>query len=117
MSQTDTKKKAMLLALEKTLGVVTPAAKSVGIDRRTHYRWIENDPEYKAAVEDMPEIALDFVESQNYKQIKEGNTAAIIFYLKTKGKKRGFFEKKEHDHNINQQSTIIIESFPDDDED
>lgn len=103
------KKKAMIEALERTLGVVTPACKAVGISRWTHYDWIKNDPEYKQAVEDMPEIALDFVESQNYKQIKDGNTSAIIFYLKTKGKGRGYIEKKETEVTVKGKSQLIIE--------
>lgn len=94
------KKEAMIEALMRTMGVITPACKAVGITRRTHYNWLESDPEYKQAVEDMPEIALDFVEAQNYKQIKEGNTSAIIFYLKTKGKSRGYIERREHDHKV-----------------
>ena len=46
-------KKAMLEALEKSLGVVTSACKSVGIGRSTHYLWLDNDPEYRRAVEDI----------------------------------------------------------------
>ncbi len=42
---------------------------------------------------------MDFAESQLYKQIKEGSTAATIFYLKTKGKKRGYIERQEIEHN------------------
>jgi len=32
------------------------------------------------------------------KQIQEGQTAATIFYLKTKGKARGYVERSEIDH-------------------
>ena len=42
-------------------------------------------------------IALDFAESQLHSQIKDGSTSATIFYLKTKGKKRGYVEKQELD--------------------
>ena len=37
------RKKAMIGALQKSLGVVTTACKVVGIDRQTHYNWLETD--------------------------------------------------------------------------
>ena len=91
----DINKKAMVEALEKSLGVVTTACKTVGIARSTHYLWMNTDDEYKQAVEDISEVALDFAESQLHKQIKEGNSTSTIFYLKTKGKKRGYVERQE----------------------
>lgn len=89
------KKKALLEALEKSLGVVTTACKTVGIDRTTHYRWLKEDEEFETQVKDIENVALDFAESQLLKQIKDNNTTAIIFYLKTKGKNRGYIEKQE----------------------
>lgn len=99
--QNPTQKKAMLQALEKSLGVVTSACKAVGINRSTHYEWLKTDEEYKKEVEDVENIALDFAESQLHKQIKEGNTSGTIFYLKTKGKKRGYVERTE----VHQETT------------
>jgi hypothetical protein len=93
-------KKAMIDALEKSLGIVTTAAKSVGIDRTTHYRWLNEDEDYKKAVEDIAEVVIDFAESQLHKQIKEGNQSSTIFYLKTKGKKRGYIEAQEFKVNM-----------------
>jgi len=94
-TKNDIQKAAMLEALEKSLGIVTSARKSVGISRNTHYTWLKQDDIYKEAVEDIENIALDFAESQLHKQIKDGNTAGTIFYLKTKGKKRGYVERTE----------------------
>lgn len=85
----------MIEALEKSLGIVTTACKSVGIARSTHYEWLGSDPEYKAAVEGVADIALDFAESQLHKQIEKGEVSSTIFYLKTKGKGRGYVEKTE----------------------
>tara|TARA_R110000823_G_scaffold82163_2_gene186413 strand:+ start:88 stop:468 length:381 start_codon:yes stop_codon:yes gene_type:complete len=99
--QNPTQKRAMIQALEKSLGVVTSACKSVGINRSTHYEWMNTDEEYKKEVEDVENVALDFAESQLHKQIKEGNTAGTIFYLKTKGKKRGYVERTE----VHQETT------------
>lgn len=98
MDRTEQHKKAMLEALEKSLGVVTSACKSVGIGRTTHYLWMDNDPEYRKAVNDLENVAIDFAESQLHQQIKGGNPTATIFYLKTKGKKRGYVERQEIAH-------------------
>jgi hypothetical protein len=97
MDKTEQHKKAMLDALEKSLGVVTSACKTVGIGRTTHYLWMQEDKEYKAAVDELSDVAIDFAESQLHKQIKEGNSTATIFFLKTKGKKRGYVERQEVD--------------------
>ncbi len=85
----------MLEALEVSLGIVSTAAKKANIDRTIHYDWLKSDPEYKAAVESIQESVIDFAESHLYKLVKEGNPAATIFYLKTKGKKRGYIERQE----------------------
>jgi len=92
---THAKKRAMIEALRKTLGVITTACKQVEIERSTHYRWMREDQDYREAVEDVGEIAIDFVESQLFKQITEGNTASTLFYLKTKAKHRGYVERQE----------------------
>lgn len=90
------KKAAMLEALEKSLGVVTTAAKAAGIDRDTHRLWLKDDAEYKAKVEELSDVALDFAESQLHKQILNGEVTSTIFFLKTKGKQRGYVERQEH---------------------
>jgi len=107
------KKDAMIQALTTSLGNVTEAAEKIGIRRETHYDWLKNDPEYSAAVASLKNVALDFAESQ-LKKLMEGaerqalthdgeivtikdapNTSAIIFYLKTQGKQRGYIERSE----------------------
>ena len=93
--RSDTKKKKLLEALEKSLGVVTSACKNVGIHRSTFYDWYKSDPVFKDQVDDINNIAIDFAESQLHKQIQDGNTSATIFYLKTRGKSRGYVERSE----------------------
>jgi hypothetical protein len=95
MNKTEHNKKAMLDALEASLGVVTTACRSVGIGRTQYYQWLKDDAEFASHVEDIADIAVDFAESQLHKQIKDGSTGATIFYLKTKGKKRGYVETTE----------------------
>ena len=100
-------KKAILTALEKSLGVVTPACRQVGINRTTYYKYLKEDQEFAKQVKDIENIALDFAESQLHKQISEGNTTATIFLLKTKGKSRGYVERSEIVHDNQIKSTII----------
>ena len=107
------KKDAMVQALTKSLGNVSEAALAVGMCRETHYAWLKDDVEYSAAVASLKNVALDFAESQ-LKKLMEGaerqalthdgeivtikdapNTSAIIFYLKTQGKGRGYIERSE----------------------
>lgn len=91
------KKNAFLAIMERTLGNITASCKEIGIERSTYYRWLEKDAKFKQAVDDLSEMSVDFAESQLKKQIKDGDTTATIFYLKTKGKHRGYSEKVEFD--------------------
>lgn len=95
-------KKSVLVALEASFGIVSTACKTANISRQTFYRWMQEDEVFKAMVESMQEYTLDFVESHLLKRIKEGSDAAIIFYMKTKGKKRGFIEKAPEGNDGNQ---------------
>lgn len=99
-------KKNFLEALKKSLGVITPACNLVGIGRKTYYRWIESDPEFYKEVQDIENISLDFAESKLHELINDGNCSATIFYLKTKGKERGYVERYE---NINTQKDPFSE--------
>ena len=94
-NKTNTIKKKLLEALELSLGVVTTACENVGCNRDTYYDYYNKDQKFKAKVDELQNVALDFAESQLHKQIKDGNTTATIFLLKTRGKKRGYIERSE----------------------
>jgi len=78
----DKRKEFMLQALGKTLGLVTPACKELGVSRDTFYRWLREDPEFKKKVDEIDDIQGDFVEHQLFKKIKEGSERSILFYMK-----------------------------------
>lgn len=106
-------KKAVLEALEARYGIITNACHDAGIARSTFYEWQANDPEFKAAVDEIQESASDFVESKLFEKINgvqigemddEGelkvydvppSDTAITFYLRTKARKRGYAERTE----------------------
>lgn len=93
----DENKEIMLKCLEQALGVVSTACKAAKIGRVTHYRWLKKDEEYADKVRDVQEVAVDFAESHLHRLIQDGNPAATIFMLKTKGKNRGYIERQEID--------------------
>lgn len=94
-------------------GIISYACEKTGISRATYYNWINSDDEFKAACEDVDEAVIDVVESKLLSQINDDNLTAIIFYLKTKGKKRGYVEKVENDVSINTFEKLMQE-LPDD---
>ena len=94
-TKTTLKKEAFLVALEKSLGIVSQAAKQVGIDRTTPYRWMKEDEEFKERVEEIQNVVGDFAETKLYELVNEGNPSAVIFLCKTKFKNRGYVERQE----------------------
>lgn len=103
------RKKAMIAALTKSLGIVSAACQQVGVSRWTHYDWMQKDAKYKTEVENISENAVDFAEGKLLAKINSGDTIATIFYLKTKGKARGYVEKQEIDNNVKIDQPIIID--------
>lgn len=90
-------KEIFLQKLEKSAGVMVHACKALNIDRTTIYQWRKEDEEFNAKIEEVEEICLDMAETALWRNINAGDTPSIIFYLKTKGKKRGYIEKQEID--------------------
>ena len=107
------KQEKFLKCLEKSLGVITTACKIAGINRSRYYSWLKQDDDFREAVEDIDNIALDFAESQLHKQIKDGSTSAVIFYLKTKGKRRGYSEYYQAEERKPEQTININYVKPD----
>ena len=89
------KKESLLKALEKSLGVVTTACKNADVHRSTFYEWYKKDNNFKEQVDDLKNVALDFAESKLHEQISKGVPSSTIFYLKAKGKNRGYVERQE----------------------
>lgn len=107
-----TKKQAFIEALKESKGIIENAREKVGVPRATIYNWRQADAEFNEAVikaiDEGSEVALDFVENKLYDRIMEGDTTATIFYLKTKGKKRGYVEKQEIEHSAKDGLTIVV---------
>ena len=96
----------MISAIVEAEGNLTQAAKILGCSRTTVHKYINDYATVKQAYHDINEQTLDFVEDQLMTQIKRGNITAIIFFLKTKGKHRGYVERQEFQHDGEVKVTV-----------
>ena len=95
------KQTKFLKAFEETFGVISYACKAANVSRQAYYNWRKNDPEFDEKAREVEESAIDVAEGKLLTQIGEGNLTAIIFYLKTKGKKRGYVEQVDNNVTMN----------------
>lgn len=96
-------------------GIISYACRKIDITRSCYYKWVDNDPKFKEKVDEINEETIDVVESKLLSAINDDDLTAIIFYLKTKGKKRGYVERVEQDVNINPFEQLMKE-LPDEPE-
>jgi hypothetical protein len=89
------KKEQFIEALEKSMGIMSQAAKKIGVERTTPYRWMREDEEFKDRVDEVQNVVLDFAETKLFELVQDGNPTATIFLLKTRGKERGYVERQE----------------------
>lgn len=73
----------------------TEANEAIGVNRSTIWRWIKNDPSFAEAVRQIEEEALDEAEGQLMQLVRGGELGAIKFFLKTKGRSRGYGDRLE----------------------
>ena len=90
------RKTAFLGVMDKSLCNVSTSCKHVGISRNCFYDWMKKDPYFNELITDIQEANVDFGETMLLKNVREGKETSIIFYLKTKGKDRGYIERIEN---------------------
>lgn len=93
-------KELYIANLLKNGGLKTAARKAAGtVDFNTLENWKRHDPKFAEAeaeaVEQGCEALGDFIESKLMERVKNDDTTAIIFALKTKYKSRGYTERSE----------------------
>lgn len=104
---------------------IAKACLAYPIARKTFYEWCDKDDWFKQAYEDLKEEEIDDAELdlQKFRKgvekvdskgnhvswIIEPNPTATIFFLKTKGKKRGYVERQEivTDQGLDLKVTVV----------
>lgn len=82
-------------ALEKTGGNQAAAARALDCSRNTIRNRINSSEEVKEAYDSVNEANLDRAENELMELVQSGDFKAIKFYLRTKGRKRGYGDKMD----------------------
>lgn len=82
-------------------GNVSATCTALGISRTEFYRRKNKSEKLATLLKDTEEALLDFAESKLQQKISEGDTTCLIFFLKTKGRGRGYVEKIEQEVSVN----------------
>lgn len=73
-------------------GHVSNTCKALKLERRTYYDWLKIDW-FKQAIDDVNESFIDTAEIM-LKRRQRKSDACLIFYLKTKGRSRGYDDRQ-----------------------
>ena len=84
-------------ALTLNHGLVHITAKQLQCDPQTVYNYMKRYATVQAACDNARESMVDTAESKFYDAIQNGEAWALAMMLKTKGKDRGYVEKRELD--------------------
>src|SRR5262245_30151974 len=84
--------------LRELSGNFSAVARALGVTRSAVSLFVAKRPKLKAIAEECRETFVDNVESSIYKEALNGNVTAQIFILKTLGKRRGYVEKVQVEH-------------------
>jgi hypothetical protein len=82
-------------ALERSKGLIAPAARALGCSRDTIRSYLEEYPAVWQAKLDQHEAVKDMAENALYAAILRGEAWATCFYLKCMAKDRGYVERAE----------------------
>jgi len=83
--------KEMILEHLQKMPIIQLVCEKTGIARATFYRWMDQSPDFKKAVEEASQEGHrrigDLAESKLIHLINDNNLGAIIFYLRSQNKK------------------------------
>lgn len=96
----------VIQAIKGTGGIKARIAENLGVSRWTVNNYIDRWVTVKNAFDEETAIVTDNAITKLIELMENGDFQAIKFYLSTKGKERGFTEKREIEH---QNIPIIVE--------
>ena len=89
------KEEDILEALKASRGIVSAAARRLGMNRRQLTRRLKSSEKLKEARDDARAEFCDLAESKLVENVEAGNVPSVLFALKCLGKDRGYVERSE----------------------
>lgn len=83
-------KKDLIKIFKAKLCNISATCDAANISRQTFYSYMEKDKKFETAVENAKEGLIDFAETKMMEGINNGDSSLIQFFLRTKGRKRGY---------------------------
>jgi len=112
-SKTKVKESDVIKVYQKKGCNVSATCTALGISRQTFYSMKQKSQKLAEELDAIDESMLDYAESKLMEHISDGDVTSLIFFLKTKGKKRGYVERTENDMSINGFENLM-RSLPED---
>lgn len=101
-------KQVVKKAIEGTYGNLSHAAQKLGVSRQAVYNYVNKHDDIKELLEQEREAMLDIAENNLFLNVQDRDNTAIIFLLKTQGKKRGYIERAEIEHSGELKQEVMI---------
>ncbi len=84
-------------ALRATSGLKAEAARKLMCHPTTISHYIKRHPELEKVCQEAVEATIDLAESKLIENIRAGKEPSIFFFLKCKGKHRGYHDESDQD--------------------
>ncbi len=96
----------------KKAGNVAATCDAIGCSRTAFYKWRDKSKKLREMLEEVDESLIDLAESKLMENIDAGEVTSLIFFLKTKGKNRGYVETVKNEVTVNPFEELM-KSLPD----
>lgn len=100
-------------ALRAAGGIYTVAAQMLKCAPNTIKGYVLRHPKLLEVVEEVTERHLDVAEQQLLLLVGQGNLGAVTFYLRTKGRHRGYGDKLEVKAEVRAKKAVDLSDVPD----
>lgn len=85
----------MITAIRESNGILAVSARKLGCSRQTVHNYVNKFATVRDAYHDARETNIDYAEGKLMKAIDKGSVPALMFFLRTIGRHRGYVERQE----------------------